>query len=421
MTPEARLQAAIEILSDALQTNQPVDRFLKYWFSGRRFAGSKDRAAISERVYVALRRRAEFSWRMKSESSRSVLIASLVDEGLTFDEIKALFDRGNYGPAPLSEAELDALSAPFDDDMPDHVRGGYPKWLEPELQRAFGERIVPEMQAMLARAPVDLRVNTLRAERGDMLTGLRSLDFDAAPTPYSPHGIRIPSGKGLGALRHTAFTQTGAIEIQDEASQLVALVCGVEPGMRVLDLAAGAGGKSLALAALMENKGEIVACDSDAKRLAQLSPRARRAGAKIIRSRVLGDEKPQGTFDIVLVDAPCSGSGTWRRSPEMKWRLSEERLKAFASLQSHLLERASSYVRKGGRLVYATCSILPKENSDRVAAFLSRIKGFETEELSALWARRVGTAAPPGLGQFFVGTPATTGTDGFFACALTRN
>jgi 16S rRNA (cytosine967-C5)-methyltransferase len=305
--------------------------------------------------------------------------------------------------------------------MPDHVRGGYPKWLEPELKRAFGKRVVPEMQAMLARAPVDLRVNRLRAERDDMLTGLRSLDFDAAPTPYSPHGIRIPSAKGLGALRHTAFFQTGAIEIQDEASQIAALVCGAEPGMRVLDLAAGAGGKSLALAALMENKGEIIACDSDAKRLAQLSPRARRAGAKIIRSRVLGKEKPQGRFDIVLVDAPCSGSGTWRRSPEMKWRLSEERLKAFASLQSHLLERAASYVVKGGRLVYATCSILPKENTDRVAAFLSRVKTFETEDLSALWALRVGSTPPPGLEQFFVGTPATTGTDGFFACALARN
>ncbi len=421
MTPEARLQAAIEILSDVLQTNQPVDRFLKYWFSGRRFAGSKDRDAISERVYVALRRRAEFAWRMRSEAPRSVLIASLLNEGLSIDAVKDLFERGNYGPTPLNREELEALNAPSTEDMPDHARGGYPKWLEPELRRAFGERTVPEMQAMLARAPVDLRVNTLRAARDDMLTGLRSLDFDAAPTPYSPYGIRIPSRKGLGALRHTAFFQTGAIEIQDEASQIAALVCGAKPGMRVLDLAAGAGGKSLALAAIMENKGEIIACDNDAKRLAQLSPRARRAGAKIIRSRVLGKEKPQGTFDIVLLDAPCSGSGTWRRSPEMKWRLSEERLKAFASLQSHLLERASTYVRKTGRLVYVTCSILPKENTDRVSAFLGRIKGFETEDVSALWTGAVAAPDPPGIGQFFVGTPATTGTDGFFACALARN
>ena len=421
MTPEARLQAAIEILTDALQTQQPVDRYLKYWFSGRRFAGSKDRAAISERVYGALRRHAKFAWRMKSEAPRSVLIASLLDEGLSAKEIKELFARGNYGPEPLGEEEQSALNTPCREDPPNHVRGGYPKWLEDELQRAFGEKTVPQMQAMLARAPVDLRVNTLRAERDDMLTGLRSLDFNAAPTPYSPYGIRIPTSKGLGALRYTQFFQTGAIEIQDEASQIAALVCGAEPGMRVLDLAAGAGGKSLALAAHMQNKGEIVACDNDAKRLAQLAPRARRAGANIIRSRVLGKEKPQGKFDIVFVDAPCSGSGTWRRSPEMKWRLKEEQLKAFASLQSHLLERASSYVRKGGRLVYATCSILPKENTDQIAAFQSRIKGFETKDASSLWTSAVGTKSPPGLGHFFVGTPATTGTDGFFACVLARN
>jgi 16S rRNA (cytosine967-C5)-methyltransferase len=279
---------------------------------------------------------------------------------------------------------------------------------------------VSEMQAFLSRAPVDLRVNTLRANRDDMLTGLRGLDFDAAPTPYSPFGIRIPSAKGLGALRHTSFFQTGAVEIQDESSQIAALLCGAEPGMRVLDLAAGAGGKTLALAALMKNEGEIVACDNDAKRLGQLSPRARRAGVKIVKSRILGKEKPQGMFDVVLLDAPCSGSGTWRRSPELKWRLTEERLKSFASLQSHLLERASTYVAKGGRLVYATCSILPKENQDRIAAFQGRVKGFEIEELSALWAQRAGTEVPPGLGQFFVGTPAKTGTDGFFACALAR-
>jgi 16S rRNA (cytosine967-C5)-methyltransferase len=420
MTPEARLQAAIEILSDALQTNQPVDRFLKYWFSGRRFAGSKDRAAISEHVYGALRRRGEFAWRMKSEVPRAVLIGSLLDEGLAVEEIKDLFERGNYGPKPLSEDERHALDNPPTDDPLDHVLGGYPKWLEPELQRAFGKETVPQMQAMLARAPVDLRVNSLRAKRDDMLTGLRSLDFDASKTPYSPDGIRIPTSKGLGALRHTQFFQTGAIEIQDESSQIAALVCGSKPGMRVLDLAAGAGGKSLALAAIMQNKGEIIACDSNAKRLAQLAPRARRAGANIIRSRVLGKEKPQGKFDIVLVDAPCSGSGTWRRSPEMKWRLTEEKLKAFASLQSHLLERASSYVCNGGRLIFATCSILPKENTDRITAFLSRVEGFETEDVSALWASAVGTPAPPGLGHFFVGTPASTGTDGFFACALAR-
>ncbi len=420
MTPEARIAATIEILSDAEGATQPIDRFLKYWFAGRRFAGSKDRASISERVYGVTRNRAEYAWRMQGDSVRAIVIGSLLAEGMTPDDIEALFSRGAYGPQVLTDDERNALHHAPEGEPPNHVKGGYPEWLEPELQRAFGDRVVPEMQAMAGRAPVDLRVNTLQATRNDVLKGLRSLNYDASPTPYSPFGIRIPSGAGLGALRETPFFLGGGIEIQDEASQIAALVCGVKPGQRVLDLAAGAGGKSLALAALMQNKGEIIACDTDEKRLAQLAPRARRAGVKIIRSRVLGKEKPQGTFDVVLVDAPCSGSGTWRRNPEMKWRLTPEKLKAFASLQSHLLERAAVYVRPGGRLVFATCSILPIEQSDRISPFLGRVKGFEVEDVSGLWQTQVGTPPPPGIDQFFVGTPATTGTDGFFACVLAR-
>jgi 16S rRNA (cytosine967-C5)-methyltransferase len=250
---------------------------------------------------------------------------------------------------------------------------------------------------------------------------LKSLGFDAEPTPYSPYGIRIPSQSGLGSLRQTQFFQTGAVEIQDEASQIAALLCGAKPGMRVLDLAAGAGGKSLALSAIMENKGEIVACDSDAKRLAQLSPRARRAGTSIIRTVHLSREKPQGAFDIVLLDAPCSGSGTWRRSPELKWRLTPERLAEFTQLQSRLLEHAVRYTAKAGRLVYATCSLFPRENQDRIAAFLKGHGDFKMQDIAALWQGAVGTDAPPGMGQFFTGTPSTTGTDGFFACSLERH
>jgi 16S rRNA (cytosine967-C5)-methyltransferase len=420
MTPEARVQAAIEILEETLKSHQPVDRYLKYWFTGRRFAGSKDRSAISEHVYACLRRRAEFSWRMQSDSPRSVMIARLLDEGMSASEIESLFAYGSYGPPPLTEQERTALNNPSTDEVPDYVRGGYPEWLDGELERAFGERKIQEMQAMLARAPVDLRVNTLRAARDDMLVGLQGLGFEAAPTPYSPVGIRIPSQSGLGALRQSNFFQTGAVEIQDEASQIAVLICDAKPGMRVLDLAAGAGGKSLALAAIMENKGEIIACDSNAKRLAQLSPRARRAGAKIIRTLHLGKQKPQGEFDLVLLDAPCSGSGTWRRSPELKWRLDETRLGEFTQLQSRLLDHAARYVAPSGRLIYATCSILPTENQERIDAFLSRHPDFKSEDIATLWQSAVGTEAPPGMDHFFVGTPATTGTDGFFASVLVR-
>ena len=417
MTPEARVQAAIEILEETLKTHQPVDRYLKYWFSGRRFAGSKDRNAITEHVYAVLRRRAEFAWRMRSDAPRSLMIARLLDEGTGADAVEALFAYGSYGPAPLSDAERHALNNPPAEEPPDHVKGGYPEWLDAELSRAFGARKLTEMKAMLARAPVDLRVNALRAAREDMLTGLRSLGFDAAPTPFSPYGIRIPSSAGLGTLRQTQFFQTGAVEIQDEASQIAALLCGAEPDARVLDLAAGAGGKSLALSAIMKNKGEITACDTDEKRLAQLAPRARRAGATIIRARRLPKEKPQGEFDIVLLDAPCSGSGTWRRNPELKWRLTLERLAEFAALQTRLLEHAARYVRPGGRLIYATCSLFPVENQDRMAAFLKRHGGFESQDIATLWREAVGTPPPPGMARDFHATPATTGCDGFFASA----
>jgi len=420
MTPEARIEAAIAILTEAEATPQPIDRFLKYWFAGRRFAGSKDRAAISERVYGVTRRRAEFAWRMGEDTPRAAVIGSLLAEGQTVDEIEEIFAKGAYGPAPLSEPERAALHALPEGEAPDHVKGGYPEWLEPELKRAFGERTVVEMQAMMGRAPVDIRVNTLKATREQVLPKLRAEGFDASVTPYAPTGLRIPSGEGLNKLRTSKLFLEGLIEIQDESSQIASWLCGVKPGQRTLDLAAGAGGKSLALAALMQNRGELVACDTDEKRLAQLSPRARRAGASIIRPRLLGPEKPHGTFDVVLVDAPCSGSGTWRRNPEMKWRLTPEKLKAFASLQSHLLERATEYVRPGGRLIFATCSLLPIETTDRVSAFLGRMKNFEVEDAADAWVRSTASTPPPGLGQSFVATPATTGTDGFFACVFKR-
>src|SRR5215471_2822614 len=255
MTPAARIQAAVEILDALSNTAQAADALLRDWFRARRYAGSKDRAAITERVYSVLRHRASFSWRMKNEQARSLLIAALLAEGQSADEIGQLFSGSGYGPQPLTEDERNAIHSAPADAPPLHVLGEYPQWLEHELHRAFGADLLQEMQAISARAPVDLRVNSLRAEREAMLTGLRSFDVRAEPTPYSPSGIRVASAEGLGLLQHTQFFQTGAFEFQDEASQLVAYLCAPKARNRVLDLAAGAGGKSLALAALMGNKG----------------------------------------------------------------------------------------------------------------------------------------------------------------------
>jgi 16S rRNA (cytosine967-C5)-methyltransferase len=423
MTPGARLQAAIEILDGLANTAQPADGYLRDWFRARRFAGVKDRAAITERVFSVLRHRASLAWRMSTGDGRSLVLASLLADKESADTIARLFTGEGHAPPALSVAERRALHEAPQDNPPAHIAGEYPRWLEPELLRTFGADLPAEMRAMNARASVDLRVNTLRAARDDMLVGLRSLNVAAEPTPLSPVGIRIASGEGLGALQHTQFFQTGAFEFQDEASQLATYLCAAKPGQRVLDLAAGAGGKALALAALMRNHGEILASDIDARRLKQVSPRARRAGATIIKiaetrgGPVWGD----GMFDIVLVDAPCSGSGTWRRSPELKWRLTPERLDEHRRLQSQLIEEGARHTRAGGRLLYVTCSLLASENEDVCRAFLERHADFRIVPSARVWSE-AGLSSPPplGVGEYFRASPYRTATDGFFACIIQR-
>jgi 16S rRNA (cytosine967-C5)-methyltransferase len=418
MTPSARLQAAIEIFERLQTTSQPADRLLRDWARGNRFAGSKDRASIAERIFTLLRQRNSFAWRMQGETPRAIVIASLLAEGRSQEELETLFDGSRYAPAVLTEDERRHIATPPSGPAPPSVQGEFPPFLLPELERVFGENLLAETMALAARAPVDLRVNTLKATRADVLAQLQADGYAAAPTPFSPNGIRIPSGDGLSSLSRHALFESGAFEFQDEAAQIASLLACARPGSRVLDLAAGAGGKSLALAAEMQNRGEIVACDIDGKRLFALEPRAVRAAASIIRSHVLRGEPPQGPFDLVFVDAPCSGSGVWRRQPELKTRLTENRLAELASLQDRLLDQGASRVAPGGRLVYATCSILPRENEDRLAAFRVRHPRFRLANAAALWREAGGDMALPTPDDFFRASPYVTGTDGFFAGVL---
>ena len=413
MTPSARLQAVIDILEGLEATAQPADRFLRDWARAHRYAGSKDRAAISERTYAILRLRSSFAWRMGSGDARALVIASLLAEGLATDAIAGLFDGKGYGAAALSEAEHRALSSPPQGEPPLCVRGEFPPFLEAELARAFGPALLDEMIAMQARAPIDLRVNTLKASRETVLEALHAEGFSVAPTRYSPFALRLAAG--ASGLERTKLFAAGAFEFQDEAAQIAALLCAAKPGMRVLDFAAGAGGKSLALAALMQNKGEIVAHDSSSARLRPLALRTARAGATIVHP-----QPPQGAFDIVLIDSPCSGIGTWRRQPELRWRTTPDGLAALTRLQDDLLEQGAAFVATGGRLIYATCSPLPCENEDRVAAFLTRHTDFRRLSAAEIWCETVGTPPPPGLDRFFKATPLRTGTDGFFAAILQR-
>jgi 16S rRNA (cytosine967-C5)-methyltransferase len=299
------------------------------------------------------------------------------------------------------------------------VRGEYPPFLEPELLRGFGAELLAEMLALQARAPVDLRVNALKRERGEVLDALLAREFKVEPTPFSPHGIRIESSRGAAQLGRGAMFESGAFEFQDEAAQIATLLCLAKPGERILDLAAGSGGKALALAAMMQNKGEIIACDIRQTALQQLAARAQRAGATNISTQLIERAPPDGPFDAVLVDAPCSGTGTWRRQPELRWRLTPELLKTRIVLQDELLDQAATRVRPGGRVIYATCSILPSENEDRVASFLARHHDFAIRPCAGVWRESV--AAPPGMAQFFKASPRTTGTDGFFVAICVRN
>ena len=417
MTPAARLEAAIEILEALNETNQAADRFLRDWFRTRRYAGARDRAAVGERVFTVLRHRASLAWRMQSESPRALVMGSLLADGRSGSEIEALFSGSGYGPAPLDEAERARLARDTIEPPPLWVEGEFPAFLETELVRSLGDRLREEMLAMLERAPIDLRVNTLKATRGDVIRELQEAGFAVAPTPHAPYGIRIVERDRASQLRSTRAFLEGRFEFQDEAAQIASLLCGAQPGSRILDCAAGAGGKALALAAEMHNDGLIVARDNDAVRLKQLGPRAARAGVTIIE-RLAHAEPAQGMFDAVLVDAPCSGSGAWRRQPEQKWRLTPERLAELRNTQDRLLDMAAATA--SARIIYATCSVLTCENEDRIEAFLKRHPDFRVAPAAAIWHKCTGARSPPGMDTFFKPTPLTTGSDGFFAAVLVR-
>jgi 16S rRNA (cytosine967-C5)-methyltransferase len=401
LTPAARLQAAIDVLTALETTASPADRVLREYFRARRYAGSKDRAAVAERVFDCFRHAHSYAWRMTGSSPRAWAIASVLAEGA---DPAAFFTGASYAPAVLTDVEIAALAMLPPRDPPANVQGEYPAWLQPDLEEAFGADLQAEMVAMQARASVDIRVNTLKTTREALVVALASDGFDAKPTPHVVTGLRLDGAK-TSKLSASPLFAAGHFEFQDEAAQMAAALCDARPGMRVLDYAAGTGGKSLALAAAMSNKGEIIAYDIDAGRLAMIGPRTERAGATIIKT---GTSDPIGPFDLVLLDAPCSGTGTWRRQPELRVRFTPERLVALVALQAKLIEDASRFVAPDGRLAYATCSVLPRENDAQIAAFLRNHSEFVPIPASQ---------ADP----FFHATPRRTETDGFFTAVLQRS
>jgi 16S rRNA (cytosine967-C5)-methyltransferase len=436
VTPGARIRAASELLErlerpPAGEEELPADAVLNSYFRSRRYIGAKDRRAIGDAVYQTLRQRGYIDWWLSDyaglpvENRFRAMWTFNIHQDLGPDEIIAACDGGRYGPAPLDEDQQRRvrLLALGQVETPPLVadQASFPAWLAPEIERRFGADTWAEMLAFNQSAPTDLRVNTLKATREKAAAALAGAGIAATPTQFAPAGLRLEARANVTAQR--AF-RDGWIELQDESSQLAALLVGAEPGMRVLDLCAGAGGKTLTLAAAMRNRGRIVACDADKKRLARLAPRLARSGARIVATKALDAAGKTlaklGEFDRVLVDAPCSGSGTWRRQPDAKWRLTPERLARYRAAQAALLRQSALHVKRGGRLVYATCSILPSEGEDQIAAFTAEAgNAFRLLPADKLWRSALGGDAPF-TGPHMTLSPHRHGSDGFFCAVLER-
>lgn len=390
MTPAARVQSAIELLDKVIEAAKaqaaPADRILAEWFKAHRFAGSKDRRAIRELVFAAIR-----ACGPVPESGRAAMLRLAEGD----PALAGLFDGSTYGPSEITAGE------------PIAEGGVAPAWLSERLGASGIEG--SEAEALSERAPLDLRVNTLKASRASL-----ALPSMSEPTA-APYGLRLEPGT---PVEQWDVWREGLIEVQDTGSQLACLAVAAQPGETVIDLCAGGGGKTLALAAAMENQGRLIASDTDRQRLSRLAPRAQRAGATMIETRLLDPGKElaaledlAGTADAVLVDAPCSGTGTWRRNPEARWRLTPEALDRLVATQARLLDIAAALVRPGGRVIHVVCSLLDEEGAGQFDSLLARHPGFAPQPL----ALPLGTARGKGTRL----TPFHDGTDGFFIASAT--
>jgi 16S rRNA (cytosine967-C5)-methyltransferase len=448
MKTGARIEAAIALL-DALGASghgpgasarraAPADAVANRFFRARRYIGAKDRAAVAGLVYGVLRHRAQLDWWLaragaaESEGApppaRARILAALaLIEGRSEAAIGQAFDGSKFCPPALKPVEQrlvrtlagHTLSHP---DQPPAVRHNVPAWLWPALAERFGTEIERELAALAEPAPLDLRANALKTDQRAAQKALALAGIAAAPCRFAPFGLRARGRPNLGALD---LFQSGGIEVHDVGSQLAAALVGAKPGMRVCDFCAGAGGKSLAIAAAMANKGVVVACDTSERRLAGATRRLRRAGVHNVERRRLASERDpwvkrhaQG-FDRVLIDTPCSGTGTWRRNPDARWTLDPNDVAELTALQARVLDSAARLVKPGGRLVYVTCSLLPAENERQAEAFAARSPAFRTLPIAQVWAETVGGRAPA-EGLYLKLAPGRHGTDGFFVAVFER-
>ena len=431
MTPAARLASAIEIFAAIESERRPATDALKAWGLTHRFAGSGDRAAIAGLVYDALRRRASSAYIMGADTPRAIVLGMLQRErGMDVDAVARLADGSQYAPEALTADERTRLTEADISGAPPYVAGDYPEWLEPHFSRAFGAARAEEGAALASRAPLDLRVNTLKGEPEAVAAMLSDLKPEA--TRWSPWGLRIylsADAKSPAIHAEPAFMK-GMVEVQDEGSQLAALFSNVKPGEQIVDLCAGAGGKILAMAAMMQNKGQIFATDDDKRRLAPIHDRLKRSGARNVQVRTpksVGGEISDlaGRMDLVLIDAPCTGTGAWRRNPDAKWRMRPGALEQRQKEQAEVLGRAASLLKAGGRIAYVTCSVLEEENGAQIRAFLVQRPEFSiqppAEIIQPLGERAFMLAKAARLSaEGILITPRTAGTDGFYVSVMRR-
>ncbi len=428
-----RISAAISVLRDVLERYQPVKVAMRDWGKRARYAGAKDRAWVSGLVLDALRRKSSMAHHMGSAEPRGLVLATLrhVWDWPLRDIEQACYDE--HGPSPLTNDERERLLLAPDPAAPIPVQGDFPDWLAPHMARVFGDEAVIEAQAMAVRADVDLRVNTLKADPEKAALPLKSVR--AEPSRLLREAFHIPArdpAEREDSVEGIPAFSKGWVEVQDAGSQIAALAGHAQPGEQVLDFCAGGGGKTLALAARMQGKGQVFAYDIDGRRLSALIPRLKRSGAHNVQlvhpAEGTDLARLDAQMDLVFVDAPCSGTGTWRRKPDTKWRLKPAQLERRIEQQREILRAAASYVKPGGRLLYATCSFLMEEDEDRVAEFLSAHPGFREEDAAEAAIASGGLTedgaatlrrwrAPSGSVRL---TPRRAGTDGFFFALLRR-
>lgn len=422
-----RIAAAIVVLSDVEQRKRPVSEALKAWGINNRFAGAGDRAAIGNIVYDALRSRSSLAAAMGADTPRALVLGVILRGwGESPEALNELFAADSHAPEPLSAEEIAGATADLS-SAPEHVQADLPEWLVPSLKRAFGDDFIAEGQAMTGRPSLDIRANALKATSQKVAKSLAR--FTPEETAIAPFGLTMPAGPRDARTPNVTTDEgylKGWFEVQDQGSQIVSALAGAKEGEQVLDLCAGAGGKTLALAATMGNTGQIFAYDSDRSRLAPIYDRLKRNGVRNAQVRAPNPgalDDLIGKIDRVVVDAPCTGTGTWRRRPDTKWKLTPELIALRQSEQAALLEQALTFLKVGGTLVYITCSVLPEENDDQVVDFVKSHANVETVPMATAWRKALISDLPEGLETPAGGlmlTPARTGTDGFYIHLLRK-